>query len=117
MERHIIDALARLPLDHFEEVLGVELHDRALGGDLVNRHGAEDDRASREYLAANLVEVGAGREIHHRVGAIAHGGVEFFDFLFEQLMEIRGADIGVDLGAQALADTDRAKIMMHDYAE
>ena len=121
MERHVIDALAGLPLDDIEKVLGPELHDRALGADLVNRHRAEHHRASREELDANLVEVGAGRKIHHRVGAVADRGVELLDFLFDELMEVRRADIGIDLGAQALADADRAEIMMdvvrdHDLA-
>ncbi len=110
MQRHVVDALARLALDHLEKILCVELHDRMFGSDLVDRHRAEDDRASREQLGANLVEVGAGRKVHHRVGAVAHRGIELLDLLFEQLMEIRGADIGVDLGAQPFADSDCAEL-------
>ena len=68
--------------------------------------------ASRDQLDANLVEVGAGGEVHHRVGAEADRGVELLDFLFEQLVEVGRADIGVDLGAQALADADGAELMM-----
>ena len=112
MERHVVDALARLPLDHVEKVLDLHLHDRALGAELVNRHGAENHRASRQQLDANFVEVGAGRKIHHRVGAVAHRGVELLDFFFDQLMEVRRADIGVDLGAQPLADSDRPEVVM-----
>ena len=80
--------------------------------DLVNRHRAEDHRAAREQLDANLVEVGAGREVHHRVRAVADRGVELLDFLFDELMEVRRADVGVDLGAQPLADADRAELVM-----
>ena len=112
MQRHVVDALARLALDHFEKELALQLHDRVLGGDLVDRHRAKDDRASREQLGANLVEVGAGREVHHRIRAEAHRGVELLDLFVEQLMEVRGADIGVDLGAQPFADSDRAEVVM-----
>src|SRR5258707_12023615 len=48
MERHVVDALARLPLDDIEKVFDLHLHDRALGAELVDRHGAEYHRASRQ---------------------------------------------------------------------
>src|SRR5258708_2304284 len=121
MERHVIDALARLPLDHVEKKLDLHLHDRALGAELVNRHGAEYHAASRQDLRADFVEVGTGRKIHHRVGAVADRGVEFLNFFFDELMKVRSADIGVDLGAQAFADADSPEIVMkvvrdHDFA-
>ncbi len=121
MQRHVIDALARLPLDNVEKKLDLHLHNRALGAELVNRHGAEYHRASRQDLRADFVEVGAGRKVHHRVGAVAHRGVKFLNFFFDQLMEVRRADVGVDLGAQALADADSSEIVMeivrnHDLA-
>src|SRR5579862_7926723 len=50
MERHVVDALARLPLDNVEKILGLHLHDRTLGAELVDRHGAENHRASRQQL-------------------------------------------------------------------
>ena len=112
VERHEVHALLGLALDDIEEVLGAEFHDRAFGADLVNRHGADHHRASRDQLDANLVEVGAGRKIHHRIGAEADRGVELLDFLFEELMEVGRADIRIDLGAQSLADADRAELMM-----
>ena len=112
MERHVIDALARLPLDNVEKVFDLHLHDRALGAELVDRHRAEDHRASRQQLDADFVEVGAGRKIHHRIGAVAHRGVKLLDFFFDELMEVRRADVGVDLGAQAFADSDRPEVVM-----
>src|ERR1700722_16614421 len=48
MERHVIDALARLPLDDIEKVFDLHLHDRALGAELVDRHRAKNHRASRQ---------------------------------------------------------------------
>src|SRR6266851_3094691 len=112
MQRHVVHALARLALDHFEEELPLELHDRVIGGDLVYRHRAKYHRASRKQFGANLVEVGPGREVHHRIRAEAHGGVELLDLFVEELMEVRGTDIGIDLGAQAFADSDRAEVVM-----
>jgi hypothetical protein len=46
------------------------------------------------------------------VSAVADGRVEFFDFLADELMEVGSADIGVDLGAERAADTDRAKVVV-----
>ncbi len=112
MQRHIIDALPRLPFDHFKKALDAEIHNRSFRRDLVNRHRAENHLASGENLAANLVEVGTRREIHHGIGAVAHRRVKLLDFFFDQLMEIRRADIRVDLGPQALADANRAELVM-----
>ena len=112
MERHVVDALTRLSLDDFEKERGIHIHDRALGGELIDRHRAENNRAAGQDFAANLVEISAGGEIHDGVGSIAHRGVELFDLLAEQLMEIRGAQVGVNLGAEIFADSDRAELVV-----
>src|SRR5215472_934799 len=112
VERHVVDALTRLPLDNLEEEGGVHIHDRPLGGELIDGHRAENYRAAGQDLAANLVEIGAGGEIHDRVGTVAHRGVELFDLLAEQLMEVRGAQVGVNLGAEIFADSDGAELVV-----
>src|SRR5579863_8703558 len=112
MQGHVIDALTGLAFDHFEEKRGFEIHDRAFGGYMVNRHGAEDDRAAGENLDADLVEVGAGGEIHDGIRAVTDGGIEFLDLFLDELMEVGSADIGVDLGAKFAADADGAEVMM-----
>src|ERR1700683_2832043 len=112
VKRHEIDALARLPLDDIEEQIRAQLHDRSFGADLVNRHRSDHHRASRDQLDANFVEVGAGGKIHHRVGAESHRRIKLLDFFFQKLMEVRSADIRIDLGPQPFADADSAELMM-----
>ena len=52
-----------------------------------------------------------GPQVHHRVGAETHCGVKLLDLFLDKVMEVGGADIGVN-GAQPLADADRAKLVM-----
>ncbi len=110
-EGHAVGALL---LDQVEEHLLVKLVRvavlaRRLAKRLVKRHVAHRQVDGADHLAAHPVEVAADGQLHQGVGSgrlcrlrLAHFGVVVDDIA-------RGADRGVDLGAQPLADADRLR--------
>ncbi len=77
-EVHVVHTVA---LDDIEHAVGRHAHHVAAGGIrlrecLVDRHGTEGHRALGPDRAADLVDVSAGGEVHHRVGAGRHRRVE-----------------------------------------
>ena len=62
------------------EVLGdaVDLLQR-----LVNRHSTDGDRTVTQDPLAGFVDIAAGREIHHRIGAPAGRPDQFLDLFFD----------------------------------
>src|SRR5689334_12754548 len=90
MERHVVNALLRLVLDHVEQVVGGELLQLlvplAIGATLdrlVDGNSADWHRRVRDYSTANPVDVSACRQIHYRVGAVLDGDPEFFELAFD----------------------------------
>ena len=72
VDRHVVDALARLALDDLEQALGREVLGVLDALDrLVDRHGADRHGRRVEDRLARLVDPLAGREVHDRVGAPA----------------------------------------------
>jgi hypothetical protein len=70
-------------------------------------------RVLDDFLA-NAGNVAAGGEVHHRVGAVVHGAVEFFEF-FGHVGGGGGiADVGVDLAQEGDADAHRFEVAMMD---
>ena len=61
-----------------------------------------------------LVNVAAGGKIHHRVGAVVHGGVQLLQFFLDFRSDRRVADVGVDLAQRRHADRHRLELGMVD---
>ena len=109
VDRHVIDALLGLVLDHVEEMLRPHVLDVAaeLLQHLVDRHRADRHRRRLDDRLANAVDVLAGRQVHHRVGAVVHRGVQLLQLAFDVAGDGRVADVGVDLAARRDADAHR----------
>ena len=106
----VIDALLCLVLDHVEQIVGRQLLDardvlhRLVDGDGPHRHRRRvDDRL------ADAVDVAAGREVHHGVGPVVHGVVQFIELAGDITGDGGVADVGVDLDAGHLADRHRVE--------
>jgi len=68
-------------LDVVEDVIGGELGDVA--GDLdrlVDRNRPDGHRRRRDDRLTNRIDVAAGREVHHGIGAEVDGVVELLEF-------------------------------------
>ena len=100
-------------LDVVEDVVGRELRD--VGGDLdglIDRDGADRHRRGRDDRLANRIDVSAGRQIHHGVGAVVHRMVELLELAIDVGLHRRVTDVGVDLDAGDLADRHRVKPLL-----
>ena len=70
VDGHEVDALLRLVLDHVEQVLdGHVLRALQLRRDLVDGHRAHGQRTGLDDRLADGVDVAAGAQVHHGVGA------------------------------------------------
>ena len=109
VDRHIVDALLGLVLDHVQKMLRPHLLDLAaqLFEHLVDGHGADRHGRSADDGRPNLVDMLAGREVHHRVGPEVDGVVQLVDLAFEAASDGRVADVGVHLAAGRDADAHR----------
>ena len=111
MDGHVVDALLGLLFDHFEHHADVQIFGAAHAGDgLVNGHGADGDGRGIDDFFADGGNVAAGGEIHHRVGAVVHGAMEFFEFVGDIRRGGGIADVGVDFAAEGDADAHRFEI-------
>jgi len=110
VDRHVVDALARLVGDRLQQHLGAQVLDPidALQR-LVDRHGADRHLGGGEDRLARRVDPLAGREVHHRVGAPALGERQLLDLLRGPRGGRRGADVGVDLDPRREADRHRVE--------
>ena len=100
VDRLVINALLAVLLNDVQEVVGVELLDRAVHAleGLIHGHRADGHRRSFDDRRTHLIEVdAAGGEVHHRVGAVFHRQAQ----LGHLLIEIGGVggspDVGVHL--------------------
>ncbi|MPM99655.1 hypothetical protein SDC9_146848 [bioreactor metagenome] len=83
MDGHIIDALPRLAADNLQYGGFGQIDVFVVSGQtrqFVDRHGADRYRAGRDYRGAGGVEVAAGAEIHHGIGAVRDCGTKFCKF-------------------------------------
>ena len=77
MDGHVVHALRGLLFDDFEHDFGIQIFDALDAGDrFIDRDRADGNRRMAQDGFANFVNVAAGGKIHHRVGAIVHGGVQ-----------------------------------------
>ena len=80
----------------------------------VNRHGADGyGRVAQDGLA-DLRNVAAGGEVHDRVGAVMHGGVELFQLFIDVGRDGGVADVGIDLAETLHADAHGFELGMID---
>ena len=87
MDRHVVNALFRLLLNHLEHQRGREVpHPGDPRDSFIDRHGAEGHGTLPQIRVSNLRNVAAGRKVHDRVGAVVHGNVQ----LLELLLDVRG---------------------------
>ena len=63
---------------------------------------------------ADAVDIAAGRQIHHRVGAVVYRGVQLLQLLLHVRAHRRIADVGVDLAQRIHADAHRLQLGMVD---
>ena len=115
MDRHVIDALRGLLFDDFQHHFGIQVFDALYAGDgFVDRHGADRDGRVAQDGFADLMDVAAGGEVHHRVGAVVDGGVELLQFFVDFRGDGRVADVGVDLAEAGDADCHGLEFGMVD---
>ncbi len=108
MDRHVVDTLLRLVLDHLEQVIGGELLDARHRFDrLVDRNGADRHRRFSENCLTRLVDVAAGAQVHYRVRPVMHGHPQLAQLRADIGADRRIADVGVDLHARHAADGHR----------
>ncbi len=116
MDREIVHALLGL-LDQRVaiEVPGEVLSDTAhLLERLVDRHGADRHRRVAQDPLARLVDVLAGGQVHHGVGAPAGRPPHLLDLLLDRGGHRRVADVGVDLHQEPAADDHRLGLRVVD---
>jgi hypothetical protein len=109
VDGHVVHPLLRLLLAHVEEVLRPHVVDVAaeLLEHLVDRHRADRHRRGVDDRLADGVDVLAGREIHHGVGAVVDRHVELLELGLLVAGDRRVADVGVDLRERGDADRHR----------
>jgi len=113
MDRHVIDALLGLVLDHVEHLLR-----RDVGGvldvldDLVDGHRSDRHRRGVDDRLADGVDVAAGRQVHHGVGAKVDGGVQLFQLVVDRAGDGGVADVRVDLAQGRDADRHWLEVLL-----
>ncbi len=81
MNRHVVHALLRLPLDHVEQVLSRDLFELLFLLDgLIDRHRPDGNGRRVDDRLPDRIDVSASGEIHHGVGAIFDRHAELLDF-------------------------------------
>ena len=116
VDGEIIDALLALLDQRVLVALPVELDGVAVDllQRLIDRHGADRHRRVAHDPFAGVVDVAAGGEVHHRVGAPADRPHHLFHFLLDRGGDGGVADIGVDLGEEVAADDHRLEFGVID---
>ena len=116
VDGEIVDALLGLFDQRVLEHLPVELQRVAadLFQRLVDRHRADRHRRVAHDPVADVVDVAAGGQIHHRVGAPADRPDQLLDFLGDGGGDGGVADIGIDLHQEVAADDHRLQFGVVD---
>ena len=109
MDGHEAQTVGELLLDEIEQVLGIQFGRvaRLAGGlleGLIERNVAHRPGGGGQHRPANGIQITAGGKLHERVGAFLFGGHGLSDLQVDVADVRRGADGGVDLGAQTPAD-------------
>ena len=118
MDGEIIHALLAL----FDQGVAKNLPGQVLGfaadffQRLVNGHRADGDGRVAQNPLAGGVDVGAGGQIHHRVGAPLGGPAHLLHFLLDGGGDGGVADVGVDFDQEIAADDHRLQFRVVDVA-
>src|SRR5690606_26337272 len=81
---------------------------------LLDRHGADRHGGIAQDALARVVDVAAGGEVHHRVGAPADRPHHLLDLLLDGGRDRRVADVGVDFHQEVPADDHRLELGVID---
>ena len=105
VQRHVVDALASLMLDDFEEVVDRELLELLpLQHRLIDRHRADRHRRRADDRLARDVDVLAGGEVHDGIGAVLHREQELVHLFIYRRGDGGVPDVRVDFDGGDLAD-------------
>ncbi len=117
VEGHVVDPLLGLVLDHVEQPLLAQVLDLLdLLDRLVHRDRADRDRAGGDDRAADRVDVAAGGQVHHGVGAELDGHLQLGQLVVDVGGDGRVADVGVDLAGGLDADPHRLQALLEVLA-
>ena len=116
VDGEVIDPLLGLLDQRVLEHLPVELERVAVDllQRLVDRHGADRDRGIAQDPGPDVVDVAAGRQVHHRVGAPADRPDQLFHLFGDAGADGRIADVGVDLHQEVAPDDHRLEFEVVD---
>ena len=116
VDGEVVDALLALLDQRVLVDLPVELDGIAVDllQRLVDRHGADRHRRIADDPFARGVDVAAGGEVHHGVGAPADRPHHLLDLLLDRRRHRGVADVGVDLGEEVAADDHRLELGVID---
>ncbi len=116
VDGEVVDALFALLDERVLVALPVELDRVAVDllQRLVDRHGADRHRRIADDPFAGVVDVAAGGEVHHGVGAPADRPHHLLDLFLDRRRDGGVADIGVDLGEEVAADDHRLEFGVVD---
>ena len=104
VDREVVDALLRLVFDHLEDDVVGQILDLATDDHRVDRYRADRHSGVLDDRLAAGVEIAAGGQVHHRVGAPAHRPLHLLHLFVGARRHGRRAEIGVDLGLRGAAD-------------
>ena len=116
MDGEVIDPLLRL----FDEGVAIDFPGQFFGAAadflerLVNRHGSDRHGRVADDPFARGVNVFAGAEVHHGVGAPFRRPTHFLDFFLDRRRHGAVADVGVDFYQEIAADDHRLGFGMID---
>ena len=116
VDREVVDALLAL----LDERVAVDLPGQILrpAADLlerlIDRHRADRHRRVADDPLARLVDVPAGRQIHHRIGAPERRPAQLLDLFLDRRRDGRVADVRVDLHQEIAADDHRLELEVVD---
>ncbi len=116
VDGEVVDALLGL----FDQGIAEDFPGQVLGDAvdllqrLVDRYGADRYRAVAQDPLAGFMDVLAGGQVHHRVGAPADAPGELLHFFLDRRAQRAVADVAVDLHQEVAADDHRLKLGVVD---
>ena len=116
VDGEVVDALLAL----LDDGVAIDLPGELLGPPadllerLIDRHGADRHRRVADDPLARFVDLLAGGEVHHGVGAPQRRPAQLLDFLVDRRRHGGVADVGVDLHEEVAADDHRLELEVID---
>ena len=117
VDGHVIHALLGLLFDHFEHHVQIQVFRPANARErFVDRYGADGHRRRVNNRLANHGDIAAGGQVHHRVRAVVHSAVQFFELFVNVRRRRRISDVRVDLAEKRHADAHGLKTFVVDVS-